>query len=292
MGGERLGRYWTNEMEAMFASYRQFETLIPAKLGGGAAHRGEDGRYVESLLKETLKKFLPSGIEILTGFILRAGISSEFSGKARRNDGDAHSSQLDLIVYDTQNYPVYQRFGDTAVVLPEGVIAVISVKKTLRERDLQHEIIMLQQVANLCSFRHWKGPFLALVGITSENSIHQEKGAGKVFSILEECTQMKKPVCYQEMPGFIGSLDKWTIHKVHKKSKHLAEYQLYMHKEDEKHLGLQYLLKGILDIYYSTDRNHGKQPGYISFTKSRGYDGESKKICYDCEEKGSWENTT
>ena len=69
-------------------------------------------------------------MDILTGFILRAGVKSPDSVKQRRRDEDQHSGQLDLIVYDTE-MPVYQRFGDTAVVPPEGVIAVISVKKNL-----------------------------------------------------------------------------------------------------------------------------------------------------------------
>lgn len=84
MGGERLREYWTVEMSAVLEAYRQFETLIPAKSGGGSAHPGEDGRYVESILKETLKKFLPSNIEVLNGFILRAGIHSGFSSKLRK----------------------------------------------------------------------------------------------------------------------------------------------------------------------------------------------------------------
>lgn len=58
-----------------------------------------------------------------------------------------HSSQLDLIVYDSEHFPVYQRFGDTAVVLPEGVIAVISVKKhlDLKRLNMRFRSFMLWQ---------------------------------------------------------------------------------------------------------------------------------------------------
>lgn len=115
MGGERIEKYWAAEMRSAIEKYRQFEILIPAASGEGAGHRGEDGRYIESILKTTLKKFLPDGLDILTGFILRAGVKSPDSGKKRRRDEDEHSTQLDLIVYDTEHMPVYQRFGDTAV---------------------------------------------------------------------------------------------------------------------------------------------------------------------------------
>ena len=94
MGGKRLEKYWSYEVKSFLEKYRQFETLIPASKGKGAAHRGEDGRYIESILKEMLKKFLPTGIEILTGFILRAGVESDMSGKARKKDEDLHHSWI------------------------------------------------------------------------------------------------------------------------------------------------------------------------------------------------------
>ena len=34
-------------------------TLIPAKNRNGADHNGEDGRYVETLIREYLKRYLP-----------------------------------------------------------------------------------------------------------------------------------------------------------------------------------------------------------------------------------------
>lgn len=43
MGGNRARNYWSREMEVLLTAYRQFETLIPAPKGEGAAHRGEDG---------------------------------------------------------------------------------------------------------------------------------------------------------------------------------------------------------------------------------------------------------
>ena len=300
MGGERIERYWSYQMKSLLERYRQFETLIPAAHGRGAAHRGEDGRYVESILKETLKKFLPTGVEILSGFILRAGVESSMSGKARKRDEDKHSSQLDLIAYDVHNYPVYQRFGDTAVVLPEGVLGVISVKKTLRADELSGEIGALKKASQLCSLLERKGPFLALVGMDDDLGKESEECAKKIVKIIRNVFTQNteeqacyEPVSYEELPGFIGNLSKWTIHRRHgyepetekksdnKKCRESAEYQMYIHKEEESHLGLQFLLKGILDVYYSDGRNHGKQPGFFSFPSGRSFDWKSDKIPCD-----------
>lgn len=288
MGGERIEKYWSYEMKALLEKYRQFETLIPAPYGRGAAHRGEDGRYIESILKESLKKFLPAGIELLSGFILRAGVKSAMSGKARKDDEDRHSTQLDLIIYDAQNYPVYQRFGDTAVVPPEGVLGIISVKKNLRVKELEGEIAALKKAAELCALKDRKGPFLALVGMGDKLAKKPVTCAGIVErAIINNFEQ--RPVCYEALPCFIGNLSKWTIHKCHKPGEQQrdkrdyerAEYQLYVHRNEEEHLGLQFLLKGILDVYYSKERNHGAQPGFFSFPKRKAYDWKSGEINCD-----------
>ena len=57
MDGKRIQNYWSNEMQAMLDTYKQFQILIPAENRNGAAHNGEDGRYVETLMREYLKRY-------------------------------------------------------------------------------------------------------------------------------------------------------------------------------------------------------------------------------------------
>lgn len=282
MTEKRLEYYWSSEMKSMLNSYRQFETLIPSSTGAGAAHRGEDGRYVEGILKNMLQKFLPGGVEILTGFILRAGVESGFSGKARKKDKDRHSSQLDLIIYDSINYPVYQRFGDTAVVLPEGVLGIISVKKTLAAGDLEHEMHMLRNAAQLCAFEGRQGPFLALVGMDDSISTDAQKCGDKVFAAIQKTAGA--PVCYGFLPSFVGSLKHWTIHKIHRAGNKSAEYELLIHQDGEEHLGLQFLIRGILRRYYSPERNHGKMPGFNRFSWEAAANRKTVSIPYQVED--------
>src|SRR5688572_13780597 len=101
MDGARIRQYWDQEAIALLAVYRQFETLLPNATTAGAAHRGEDGRYVEALLRSFLRRFLPAGVELLTGFVLRPAVKTGTAGRERRRDVDAHSRQLDIIVFDS-----------------------------------------------------------------------------------------------------------------------------------------------------------------------------------------------
>lgn len=97
--GHRIQQYWSHEMEAMLETYRQFEILIPAKGRKGAAHCGEDGRYVETLIREYLKRYLPKDLEVLTGFIMRPAVKTGLDNKARKNERDDNSTQLEIERY-------------------------------------------------------------------------------------------------------------------------------------------------------------------------------------------------
>lgn len=157
MADTRIKEYWSREMDALLETYRQFQTLIPSEKNAGAAHAGEDGRYVEYLIREYLKRYLPGDLEVLTGFILRPAVTCGGKDESRKNDEHEISGQLDIIVYDTAHYPVYQRFGDSVIVPPEGVIAVISIKKHLRIADIAGEIVSLGKASSLCPHKRGDG---------------------------------------------------------------------------------------------------------------------------------------
>ena len=99
--GERIQNYWSDEVDALVKTYRQFEKLIPSARVDGSDHAGEDGRYVEDLVREYLQQFLPRDLEVLTGFILRPAVKTGDNGRERKADQDQHSGQLDIIVYDS-----------------------------------------------------------------------------------------------------------------------------------------------------------------------------------------------
>ena len=71
MDGKRIQNYWSNEMQAMLDTYKQFQILIPAENRNGAAHNGEDGRYVETLIREYLKRYLPKDMIVLNILFFR-----------------------------------------------------------------------------------------------------------------------------------------------------------------------------------------------------------------------------
>lgn len=278
MDGGRVRAFLENEAEAMLQTYRQFEVLIPAKVRNGAGHPGEDGMYVEALLRSYIKKYIPRGLEVLTGFILCPAVKENSGRKGRADDRDKHSTQLDIIIYDTEHYPVYLRMEDHVVVPPEGVLAVISVKKNMYISQVEDEIEALKAAGMLCTGkdkegREIRGPFLSLVAMDSAMKCGAEEQGEKVFRCLEKRFAEHGKNRYDWFPGYIGVLSQWSVCRGKpKKEKKAAEYMLFKHGEKEAYFGFQMILNGILSVYYAKSRGNDRTLGFTSFESGRGYD--------------------
>lgn len=278
MDGKRIQQYWSKEIDALIATYRQFETLIPSDIIEASAHNGEDGRFVENLISEYLKKFLPKSIEVLTGFILRPAVKTGLKSKIRKTETDSHSTQLDIIIYNSADYPIFQRFGDSVIVPPEGVLGIISVKKHLNDGDIEKESLALLNASKLCRTRDKKGeflrgPFLGLVSIKSKIDKKKTENEDWIFNKLKETYNTDPKPSFDDLVGYIGSLDEWSIFKRRpSKNSKDADYIYFNHSDYESHLGLQYLLTGILSVYYDETRSRINRPGFTAFPSGRDRD--------------------
>ncbi|RCW29649.1 DUF6602 domain-containing protein [Marinilabilia salmonicolor] len=284
MDGERIQKYWSNEIDSLITTYKQFELLIPDDEKDCSAHKGEDGRFVEDLISEYLKKYLPKSIEILTGFILRPAVKTGLKSKTRKDETDSHSTQLDIIIYNSYEYPIFQRFGNSVIVPPEGVLGIISVKKHLNDYDIKKESIALYRASKLCRTLDAKGdflrgPFLALVSAKSMIDKSKTENHDWIFKKLKESYNITPKPYFDDLLGYIGSLDEWSIFKrrPNKTSKE-ADYIYFNHKDYESHLGLQYLLTGILSVFYDSSRNNVNRPGFTAFPSGRDADKFLGKI--------------
>jgi len=89
----------------------------------GSANWGEEGRYKEAILKKIIRQYLPSNLEIGTGFIVSN--NDHIYGQ----HGEI-SNQLDLIIYEGKT-PVIFREGDFVILTESAVRGVIEVKSKL-----------------------------------------------------------------------------------------------------------------------------------------------------------------
>lgn len=91
----------------------------------GNANWGDEGRYKEAILRNVIRKFLPTNLSLGTGFVIK-----------KNNSGIEISKQIDIIVYDN-TIPVLFSEGDFVITTKENVKAIIETKTEIRNGDLQ-----------------------------------------------------------------------------------------------------------------------------------------------------------
>ena len=190
--GQRIRDFFEAEANTLLKSHLYVQTLIPATDRKGADHPAEEGRHIESILRSFLNKHLPKELQAFSGFILRPATKTQLANKKRIKEGDEHSSQLDVIVFDTANFPIYEKFEEFVIVPPEGVIAVISVKKNLYKQQIAHEFQSLSETVKLCRQQSsaqdiWvRGPNVALFAFSSSDSLEADdyKLAKEILEII------------------------------------------------------------------------------------------------------------
>lgn len=282
LDGSRVREYLGTEVEALLATYDQFAKLLPSQTSAGASHRGEDGRYVEALLRSYLRRMLPGSLDVSSGFVMRPAVKTGLNGRERGSEKDSHSRQLDIIVHDSARYPVFQRFADNVIVPPEGVVAVVSVKKHLRGADVSEECAALRATAQLCECldsndQAVRGPFLALLAVRAADAPATKPVGEWIFENISRAYQSAEPLpSFDELVGFVGTLDQVSVFKARPEGRPVtsARYVCINHKDHEKHWGLQMILTGILSVYYDPSRNSLRRPGFSGFEPGRKHDAD------------------
>lgn len=117
----------------------------------------------------------------------------------------------------------------------------------------------------LCAQSNKKGLFIGIVGMDDKLGMEPVKA-------FEKFLMMNCRGC--------GALKSWSIDKICRREKMRADYLLYVHKDGEEYLGIQFLLKGILDIYYGEGRGRRKELGMFLFPSRWQFDGIQKSISY------------
>jgi hypothetical protein len=78
--------------------------------------------------------------------------------------------------------------------------------------------------------------------------------------------------------GFVGALNAWSIFKRRSDTGDAGEFVHFAHQDGEEHLGLQFLLTGLLSVYYDETRSVLTRPGFTSFPSHRPHDKKLGKI--------------
>lgn len=279
MDGSRVREFLSGDISALLGTYRQFERLLPHAGHAGAAHTGEDGRYVEALVRMYLRKFLPQSLRVSTGFIMRPAVKTGLNGRERRGDSDLSSGQLDVIVHDVCNCPVFQSLGDDVIIPPEGVVAIISVKKHLRAGKTKQECTSLRRASAMCrcldnSDAKIRGPFLGIISMGYEPRGKILELPEKIWAEIREAYLDEPKPCFDDTVGLVTVFNAGSVFKARPAGDPVskARYVWHDHGKAGIHLGLQLVLTGILSVCYDATRNTHRRPGFTGFESGRPHE--------------------
>lgn len=105
-------------------AYKNLSRDVFVNETGTLIHPGEFGMYREKIVSELLRPFLPSKLEVGTGFII--------TSKNRI------STQCDIIIYDRENTPVIEN-GEQRFFPVESVVGVVEVKSKLSKLEFEYQ---------------------------------------------------------------------------------------------------------------------------------------------------------
>lgn len=280
--GHRVRSFFEIEARTLQERYRVIETLLPNSNTKGASHRGEEGRFIESLRRTFLNKHLPANLQAVSGFILCPSTKTGISNTSRvRNQGDRHSTQLDVIVYDFDRFPVYERYEEFCIVPPEGVVGIVSVKKTLYLSDLAKELKALRNAALLCAERDRRNPCTALFAFAADEADPKALD-DKIYAGMAAAYGSGGD--FETLVNEVAVMERTCAFKV--RSEHSEPNRARYVAVDcrlEQHVPLQRLLQTIMSVYYDPTRASNRQrPGFVSFRRNTFKDSPNLgEITYD-----------
>jgi hypothetical protein len=99
------------------------------------------------LLRNVIRKALPSHIDVASGFIVK-----EPNGRIEC------STQIDVIVYDS-SYPVLLKEGDFIITTFENVLGIIEVKTKLRADTVDYTVNKATEISKFVKRGTFNGIF-------------------------------------------------------------------------------------------------------------------------------------
>jgi hypothetical protein len=134
----------------VFYQYLAQQLLAKAEMiaGWGITHPPSMGANRENSVRLFLREFLPSAVNIGTGFII--------------NDEQQISNQCDIIIYDDTIIPPLYRDEDIVVVRHTTVAMVIEVKTTLGKSELNDALLNISSAKTVAP--HITGTIFGFLG--------------------------------------------------------------------------------------------------------------------------------
>jgi hypothetical protein len=278
------------EHDSLFSKIDIFRSLLPHASRDQSIHSVEEGRFIELLISEYLKEKLPKGIGVGSGFIV--DLETEWN-----------SRQIDIILYDKDRFPTFLTYGDAIVIPTNALVGAISIKRTLYQAQITHEIQSLSEIGARCGGSGYPKPYLSILALNDDVSDFEKSKESTGEKLTNFYRPRKKPASdtehlfsWNELIDSIIIFDKYlikgtTFRPEDNKDKSSSKYRFTGENNSNRNVYIQHLLHGIHRAWYDERRGNRNEKGLTAIPNS-GMGKATKIQISGIDRKYVWSNFT
>lgn len=229
-----LSDFYSSQAELMLRQYQNIEQL----LGPAGSDWTWPGEHCETLLREAIQRTLPPSLKVSKGYVY---------GVRRTEQGIERSPEIDILVYDADQFAPIFSMDNFVIVRAESVRAVIQVKRTLDAGTLDKAVTNVvsakQHVLATCQFNGSitaEKLFSAVVSFEEGVQSKSQDDLSKSYATVLQPHISEFHHGYV-LPDFVGSLNGNYLHFLGMNTQKML-YQAFPSIADGRNIALPFLL--------------------------------------------------
>ena len=231
---EGLIEFYTSQAELLLKQYVNIEQL----LGPAGSDWTWPGEHCEVLLREAIQRHLPPSLRVGKGYVYGTRVTEE---------GVERSPEIDLLIYDADQFAPIFVMDTFVIVRAESVRAAIQVKRTLNadtlKKAVNNVVAAKQHVLATCQYNSSivvQNMFSAVVSFAERVQSPEQAELSESYSAVLQPHINEFHHGYV-LPDFVGSLNGVFLHFAGLNKQRMI-YQAFPSVLDEKNVALPFLL--------------------------------------------------
>jgi hypothetical protein len=262
-----IRNFYASQAKAILAQWANIENLL-----GPTNDFTAPGTHCEVLLRDFLRRQLPSWVRVDKGFVYgrtkRWCTVKDENGSSAETECELHGPEIDLLIHDELMFRPVFRLEDFVIVQPEAVLGMIQVKRSFQANEFASAVAnivdgkrhLLECYFTANSSREHlptADVFCAAVEFKESNR-HDDTFRKRVAEAYESQSRFvdheKQKVHAKTwtLPDFVGAIGgKYAIHAARNENNGEVTYQVLNGNKEGANIGLQELLIKLTSIIWT-----------------------------------------
>lgn len=200
-----LMEFYSSQADLLLKQYNNIEQL----LGPAGSDWTWPGEHCETLLREAIQRILPPSLRVGKGYVY---------GTRKTENGIERSPEIDILIYDADQFAPVFSMGQFVIVRAESVRAVVQVKRTLDANTLKKAVDNVvsakQHVLATCQFNGsvtTEKLFSAVVSFDEDVQPQKQTALSTTYGTVLQPHISEFHQGYV-LPDFVGSLNGIFLH--------------------------------------------------------------------------------